>query len=328
MTARRAVSELIAMGILERRPWDGIFVTGGTNGSASTNGTPAGPATTPLTVITIGHEPPYVNTLKRLAGKYAQEQGWEAHFIRLQKPSDEHAVRCVLGGGLTLLLVPDDATMRGPVGEAIQQVNGRAALIGNRMDNLGVPSVMADDTQAIGVAIEHLRGKGHTRIGMFCDYTNQPVTSVQVAKWRSAFASELSESDLDRRLIVVDTPRFECPTQYAYERMRQYLTERPNELTALVCTGDESAVAAMSACRDSGYPVPQRMSVVVSGDSSLAAYSNPPLTCVDVDLELHVKLAGDMLARALGGTLPPADRLRLIEPRLVERASVAPLGNP
>jgi LacI family transcriptional regulator len=324
MTARRAVSELIGMGMLERRPWEGIFVIDGTHKANGSGHNGDHPTTTILTIITVGHEPPHVNTLKRLSAKYAEANGWGIRYIRMDEPDDEQAVRAILSGGPALLVIPDDATMRGPVGEAIQQVNGRAALIGNRMDNLGVPSVMADDTQAIGMAIEHLRSKGHRRIGMLCDYTNQPVTGVQVAKWRSAFASEFSESELDRRLIVVDTPRFECPTQYAYERMRQYLTERPDELTALVCTGDESAVAAMSACRDSGYPVPQRMSVVVSGDSSLAAYSNPPLTCVDVDLELHVKLAGDMLARALGGTLPPADRLRLIEPRLVERASVAP----
>lgn len=319
MTARRAVSELIGMGLLERRPWEGIFVTAGTAEPTA----PQIPGTTTLAAITVGHEAPHVNTLKRLAAKYAEGRGWATRFVRMDRPDDEHAVRAILGGGLTLLIIPDDATMRGPVGEAVQQVNGKAALIGNRMDNLGVPSVLADDTRAIGMAVEHLRANGHRRIGMLCDYTNQPVTSVQVAKWRSCFAAGVPEAELDRRLIVVDTPRFECPTQYAYQRMREYLRENDGALTALVCTGDESAVAAMSACRDMGYPVPERMSVVVSGDSALAAYSNPPLTCIDVDLELHIKLAGEMLERALAGTLPPNDRLRLIEPRLVERASVA-----
>jgi DNA-binding LacI/PurR family transcriptional regulator len=66
------------------------------------------------------------------------------------------------------------------------------------------------------------------------------------------------------------------------------------------------------------------MSIVVSGDSALAAHCNPPLTCIDVDLELHVRLAGQMLERALAGALPVTDRLRLIEPRLVARASVTP----
>jgi DNA-binding LacI/PurR family transcriptional regulator len=324
MTARRAVSELIGMGLLERRPWEGIFVIRGTNGNGNGNGHSPLRSTTTLTLISVGHEAPHVNTLKRLAAKHADGLGWATRFVRMDRPDDEHAVRAILSGGLSLLIIPDDTTMRGPIGEAVQQVNGRAALVGNRMDNLGVPSVLADDTQAIGIAIDHLRSRGHQRIGMLCDYTNQPVTSVQVAKWRSSFSAELSEAELDRRLIVVDTPRFECPTQYAYERMRDYLRQNDGALTALVCTGDESAVVAMSACRDMGYPVPQRMSIVVSGDSSLAAYSNPPLTCVDVNLELHVKLALDMLERALAATLLPTDRLRLIEPRLVERASVAP----
>ena len=319
MTARRAVSELIGTGLLERRPWDGIFVTAG--GKATSVLEPT--STTTLAVITVGHEPPHVNTLKRWAAKYAEESGWAARFIRMDRPDDEHAVRAILGGGLTLLLIPDDATMRGPVGEAIQQVNGKAALIGNRMDNLGVPSVLADDTRAIGMAVEYLRARGHERIGMLCDYTNQPVTSVQVAKWRSCFAGDVSDEELDRRLIAVETPRFECPTQYAYQRMRRHLAEDGPKLTAIVSTGEESAVAAMSACRDAGISVPRQLSIVVSGDSSLAAHCNPPLTCVDVNLELHLKLAMDMLRRALTGTLSPADRLRFIEPRMVERASVA-----
>jgi DNA-binding LacI/PurR family transcriptional regulator/DNA-binding transcriptional regulator YhcF (GntR family) len=320
MTARRAVGELVERGLLDRRPWEGVFVTW----AQSSNLSPAPPAAvTTLNIITVGHEAPHVNTLKRLASKYAETQGWPTRFCRIEHPGDDHAIGCILGGGLSLLIIPDDVTMRGPVGEAVQQVNGRAVLIGNRMDNLGVPSVLADDTQAIGLAIQHLREHGHERIGMLCDYINHPVTSVQVAKWRSSFASNCPAEELERRLVAVRTPRFECPTENAYRRVREYLRAAGDAaVTALVCTGDESAVAAMSACRDEGRPVPERMSIVVSGDSSLAAHCNPPLTCVDVDLELHVRLAGQMLERAFAGTLPPTDRLRLIEPRLVPRASV------
>ena len=317
MTARRAVFELIQMGLLERRPWEGVFVV--------SDGSSTRPAVaTTLNIITVGHEPPHVQTLKRLAARDAEQRAWTARFLRIDQPDDEEAVRAVLGGSLSLLLIPDDATIRGPVGEAVQQVDGRAVLIGSRMDNLGVPSVLADDTQAIGMAVQHLRSRGHRRIGMLCDYTNHPVTSVQVAKWRSCFATECDEKELARRLIVVDTPCFECPTHYAYERMREVLRKNEAGLTALVCTGDESAVAAMSACRDRKRPVPEEMSIVVSGDSSLAAHCNPPLTCIDVNLELHIKLAGEMLERALNNQLPQADRLRLIEPKLIERGSVGP----
>jgi GntR family transcriptional regulator, arabinose operon transcriptional repressor len=327
MTARRAVSELVGQGLLDRRPWEGLFVLA--NGAAIGNvDSPASPTpvsgTTTLNVITVGHEPPHVNTLKRLASKYAEGRGWFTRYVRIDHPGDDHAIGCILGGGLSLLIIPDDATMRGPVGEAVQQVNGRAVLIGNRMDNLGVPSVMADDTQAIGLAVQHLRDHGHTRIGMLCDYVNHPVTSVQVAKWRSCFADQCSARELDERLIVVDTPRFDCPTENAYRRMREYLDQHDGAITALVCTGDESAVAAMSACRDVGRSVPEDLSIIVSGDSSLAAHCNPALTCIDVNLELHVQIAGEMLERSLTGKLHTADRLRLIEPKLIARASVSP----
>jgi len=316
MTARRAVYELIQLGILERRPWEGVFV--------ASDSKPRVLTTTTLNVITVGHEPPHVQTLKRLAARDAQRRNWGARFLRIDQPADDAAVRAVLSGDLSLLIIPDDATLRGPVGEAVQQVNGKAVLVGSRMDNLGVPSVLADDTQAIGMAVQHLRASGHRRIGMLCDYINHPVTSVQIAKWRSCFADECDERELDRRLIVVDTPRFECPTHSAYQRMKEVLRHNEAGLTALVCTGDESAVAAMSACRDRGCPVPQKISIVVSGDSSLAAHCNPPLTCIDVNLELHIKLAGEMLERALANRLSQADRLRLIEPHLIERGSVGP----
>src|SRR5579859_5576410 len=63
MTARRAVYELIQMGILERRPWEGVFVVSDSKSPVST--------TTTLNVITVGHEPPHVQTLKRLAARDA-----------------------------------------------------------------------------------------------------------------------------------------------------------------------------------------------------------------------------------------------------------------
>lgn len=323
MTARRAVGELVERGLLDRRPWEGLFVAQSEGDGRAKPGTAPTAGTITLNIITVGYEPPHVNTLKRLASKYAEGCGWSTRFVRIEHPGDDHAIRCILGGGLSLLIIPDDLTMRGPLGEAVQQVNGRAVLIGNRMDNLGVPSVLADDTHAIGLAVQHLREHGHTKIGMLCDYINHPVTSVQVAKWRSCFAADCPADELERRLIVVRTPRFECPTQNAYRRVREYLREEgAAAVTALVCTGDDSAVAAMSACRDEGRPVPEAMSIIVSGDSALATHCNPPLTCIDVDLELHVRLAGQMLERALAGALPPTDRLRLIEPRLMARASV------
>ncbi len=64
------------------------------------------------------------------------------------------------------------------------------------------------------------------------------------------------------------------------------------------------------------------MSLINSGDSSLMAFAHPPVTCIDVNMQRHVDLALQMLQAACEKTLPIEDRLRLVEPRLVERQSV------
>src|SRR4051794_23694155 len=94
MTARRAGSELVQQGLLDRRPWEGLFVVIPASPNADSKlaaGAPSSTnaratATTTLNIITIGHEPPHVNTLKRLASKYADEQGWLARYVRIDHP--------------------------------------------------------------------------------------------------------------------------------------------------------------------------------------------------------------------------------------------------
>src|SRR5947208_12463130 len=85
MTARRAVHDLVEWGLLDRRPWEGIFVTPAQNGGATRSNHPEIPsaATTTLNIITVGHEPPHVNTLKRLASQLAEVRGWHTRFVRI-----------------------------------------------------------------------------------------------------------------------------------------------------------------------------------------------------------------------------------------------------
>jgi DNA-binding LacI/PurR family transcriptional regulator len=61
----------------------------------------------------------------------------------------------------------------------------------------------------------------------------------------------------------------------------------------------------------------------LGGDNALFAYAHPPVTSVDVDLEGHLRQAMAFLEAIEHGTLGPDDRLRLIEPRLLVRQSVA-----
>src|SRR4051812_14174795 len=54
MTARRAVGELVDRGLLDRRPWEGVFVTWTQSGDHLSPAPQT--AVTTLNIITVGHE--------------------------------------------------------------------------------------------------------------------------------------------------------------------------------------------------------------------------------------------------------------------------------
>ncbi len=311
MTARRAVSEMVESDLLERRSRAGTFIRSHAARRLST---------TTLNLICPANDTSSNKAFLRFGTAQAEARGWRPHLIRLHGNHVRPAVRAIEEGDFALVL-PGGPELQGPLGATMQMARGRAVLIGNRLDSVGVPSVLADDSQAIRLAVAHLKEAGHRAIALLSAHPEHAVEHVQIAAWRACFSGEVSASELERRLIVARPSRHACVSEAVYDAMRAYL--RGGDATALICVADELAVPALAACRDAGWPVPQRISFVNSGDSPLMAFSHPPVTCIDVHIEQHIIFALEMLEAAAAGRLHPADRLRLVEPHLIERASVA-----
>ncbi len=89
----------------------------------------------------------------------------------------------------------------------MQKAVGQAVLIGNRLDALGVPSMMADDAQAIRLLMSHLQGAGHRAIGIVSPHPEHEVDQVQIATWRACCARDASASQLQNRLLRVPAAR-------------------------------------------------------------------------------------------------------------------------
>ena len=128
-----------------------------------------------------------------------------------------------------------------------------------------------------------------------------------------------------RKQLSTTTVNLICPA-YGSSVVENFLRlgAKTADATALISLSDEMTIAALAACRDSNRPVPEKISIVNSGDSSLMTFSNPPVTSIDTHLERHIEAGMEMLESALSHTIPRPDLLRLIEPHLVERRSVAP----
>lgn len=314
MTARRAVGELVEASLLERRGRAGTCVRVGTTERL---------ATTTLHLICAPYENSITKDFRRLVFRQVEARGWELNVIYLLPGSERQAVRTIRSGEPTLVLSDEFNFLVKALGEAMQQASGRAVLLANRLDSLGVPSVLADDAHAIRLAVEHLRERGHCNIALISNHAQHPIERTQIAAWRNCLAGRIKPAQLEQWLVTVDTPRFECPTRYTYEALRSWLAAERANVSALICLEDEMTLGVLHACRDAGIAVPEQMSLINAGDSSLMETAHPPVTSIDVNLESHIRLAMQMLDAAREGRLEPLDRLRVVEPHLIERQSVS-----
>ena len=313
MTARRAVTEMVEMDLLRRRARAGTFVR---------THSPRRLATTTLHLVCPAFDSSVIRSFLRLGAQAAEARGWRADMIRLHRELVRPAVRAIERGDLAIVL-PEGSELRGPLPEAMQKAAGRAVLIGNRLDDLGVPSVLADDAQGIRLAMQSFQAAGHSEIAVVSDHPRHPVDRVQLATWQAALPPDWDAQHIESRRIVVNTPRHENQAEHTFAAIKKYLAEDGGQTTALLCLIDEMALPALSACREMGRPVPEKMSLIASGNSPDMAFTLPSVTCVDVHVAEHIHQAMSILDAALQKA-PLDPLLRLVQPHLVERESLAP----
>lgn len=312
MTARRAVTEMVEAGLLERRGREGTYVRAYGASRLST---------TTLHIICPNFDNPDLKTLLQLCIRECVLRGWKYHMIRLSPSNERVAIRAIQEEGLALVLAIN-AELQGPLGEAMQKAQGRAVLVGNRLDSLRVPSVLADDAQAVRLAMRRFHEAGHTKIAFITDNPGREIDRVRIATWRGGLGAAQNNSNDD--LIVIDTPPHEDQISATFESVKAYF-EKGGQATAFITLGDEMAVATLAACRAVGKSVPDEVSLINSGNTPLASVAYPAITCIDVHLDAHIERAMQFLDNALNGNLSAIDRLRLIEPHLIERDSVKSL---
>jgi DNA-binding LacI/PurR family transcriptional regulator len=322
LTARHAVAQLVEANLLERRARSGTYVRQNSFRKL---------ATRTYHLICTAEDHSLARAFLRIGARLIGERGGRPDILRLHDGEERNALRALQSGDPSLVMT-DFLDRQNPLVLAMQRAEGRAVLVANRMDDLGIPSVLADDTQALRLAITHLQDRGHRRIALLCDHPSHPVARVQVAAWRAwcspaMIPGEEPSQTIDQRLIAVRTANFGCLRTSAYDAFSEFLnSERAEGVTAVISLIDEMVSPALAAARDAGWAVPERLSVVsLGGDNSLFAFAHPPVTSVDVDIEGHITEALDLIDAAESGRRNPDDCLRLIEPCLIERRSVQSL---
>lgn len=312
VTVRKAVDVLIGEGLLERRAGKGLFARQ--------------PATAQAAVIQVvcGNLAwaPCLDATRAIQEEarkqHLQVQLYDAHG---RMAEDLDAIRNLPDGPARGAVV---FGLHSPAfAEAVYALKARAypvVLIDQRLGDLEVPSVVADNHGGGLLLGRLLAARGHRRIAFLGDLDAHTVRE-RLDGLRDAIAD--AGLPFDRALVrdVSQHERLAAVNPAVAAAVRELMAlERPP--TAIFASCDAFARDACAALRALGRRVPAEVSVVGFDDDPLAALHDPPLTSVRQPFaEMGRAAFAALLARLQDPTAPVAHQRVAVS--LVERASVA-----
>ena len=185
-------------------------------------------------------------------------------------------------------------------------------------NSLDVDSVSVDNVQGTLLAVNHLIREGHTRIAFIQGLPGTYANETRLRGYKLAL--EQASIPVDEHLVVGDD--FRSMNGYLETRL---LLSMPSPPTAIFTAGDLIALGALEACKESGFRIPDDVSLATFDDPVFATYLSPALTAVEQPISRMAEMAVAMLYRRI--RTPNVERRQiLLEPKLNIRNSVARLA--
>jgi DNA-binding LacI/PurR family transcriptional regulator len=257
--------------------------------------------------------------LLKAAETMARKNGWITQLMIIHGPNDPLCVRAISSGEPCILLLPEDALIKGKIGHALSEPHGPVVLVGNRPFKDSVPWVKADDHAGMQLAIRHLRQLGHRSLLFVHGVDKHQGLTDSLKAWKI----NRDEKNPGHILIplCVGAKADQDRPRVARQAIKDYLAghEPPS---AIICGNDELAVGVLHGLRDLGIEIPRDVSLMSIGDTVLAKYCVPSLSVVDVRFDKHIRIAADLIMKLLSGGEPNKTG-HIIQPRLVKRESTA-----
>ena len=158
------------------------------------------------------------------------------------------------------------------------------------------PSVMCDNAQGIGLAVDHLVGLGHRRIA----FALPPVERIGEGRLRelglyAALERHGLEADSERNLWLVQSD----------EEIDERLLA-PNRSTAVIAWSDGMATHLIERATALGLDLPRDLSIVGFDSTSYCNELRPRLTSISQPLVPLGRTAVDLLVQSVRGDLVPS----------------------
>jgi LacI family transcriptional regulator len=178
-------------------------------------------------------------------------------------------------------------------------------------------SVTMDDEAGSQLAIDHLVGLGHVRIGFVAGRADTDVGRRREAGYRAAMAAHALPVGDDWVVGGDFTERG------AHDAGLRLLAVPPGERpTAVYAVNLVSALGVRAAARELGQRIPDDLSVVTMDDHPFLAHTDPALTAIHMPMDEMGELGAQMLIDIIEGQ-SIGHVVTATPPRLVVRASTA-----
>ena len=174
-TVRRAFRDLITSGVVEKRIGDGTYLTRGggiANGAEYVN------------IVLSNYQGDTQDEIAELALEEGARRNLRCRIVRLGSEERAMFVRTAIRFRQPTMVLGDDLL----TAATIRDIAGNAwlfAVLANRLDQLGIPSVIGDDHHGIRLLTDRLHSLGHRRIALLHNNSGHPIENIQIAVWRS-----------------------------------------------------------------------------------------------------------------------------------------------
>ncbi|MHB8302077.1 MAG: LacI family DNA-binding transcriptional regulator [Acidobacteriaceae bacterium] len=191
------------------------------------------------------------------------------------------------------------------------------------MEGPGITRITIDNGKAATLAVQHLRGLGHTDIAVMKGPSGSGDTDDRWKQLCKACARNGIRIRPENTVHLGEYPACNDRTmaENGFQAAQEWLANK-KKFTALVAFNDAAAIGAIRALADAGLRVPQDISVLGFDDIPQSSFTVPRLTTIRQPLAAMGALAAEtLLEKIAGNTTGP--RLLKIQPELVVRETTA-----
>ena len=253
---------------------------------------------------------PFFSKITRGLEWEALRNGYTVKYIfsyqDMRQPDIRQAVRQTKVEGAALLGRPDSKMRSFLKANFKKIIYAGLNNIDSDFDQITCNAYLASKT-----AVSYLAELGHTQIAYLGERKNE-------IRYRG-YLDAISQLALPlNREYIIDTP---LSTEGGYQAATRLLSSE-NNITALFCANDLTAIGAMKAAKEIGRSIPQDLSVIGIDDIETCQYTKPMLTTIHIPMEN----LGTMTAKILIDRIETGKRIPMkveLPFRLIRRDSCA-----